>query len=364
MAGIPLRVHITFPMLLAWIALVRWRADGHVVGAASLVVLVLTVFAIVVLHELGHALVARRYGIRTRDITLLPIGGLARLERIPREPRQELLIALAGPAVNVVLAAALALVLAVSGTLGSVADALALLTTDLSLDWHSFAMRLLAINVWLVAFNMLPAFPMDGGRVLRALLTMYTRDHAKATVAAAALGRGFAVLFGFAGLFVLNSPVLVLIAVFVWLAGAGEAATAQAHAAFEGQSLEAMLITELRTLRRDEPLSRAAQLLIDGFQADFPVLDGDVLVGMLSRSDLVRGLSTHGPDGRVEQAMRRDGPALDASTAPEDALLRLASSRATAIPVLRQGRLIGLLTTENVMEFLMLRRISSGRPAP
>lgn len=351
-------------MLLAWIALVRWRADGHVVGAASLVVLVLTVFAIVVLHELGHALVARRYGIRTRDITLLPIGGLARLERIPREPRQELLIALAGPAVNVVLAAALALVLAVSGTLGSVADALALLTTDLSLDWHSFAMRLLAINVWLVAFNMLPAFPMDGGRVLRALLTMYTRDHAKATVAAAALGRGFAVLFGFAGLFVLNSPVLVLIAVFVWLAGAGEAATAQAHAAFEGQSLEAMSITELRTLRRDEPLSRAAQLLIDGFQADFPFSTETCWWGCFhvatSYADSPRTARTGGWSRRCGAT----GPHL---TRARRLRTRSSGSRHRA-PLRSQccarDASIGLLTTENVMEFLMLRRISSGRPAP
>jgi Zn-dependent protease len=186
--GIPLRVHVTFPLLLAWIAFSQWQIDRDAAAVVSLIGLILTVFAIVVLHELGHALAARRYGVKTRDITLLPIGGLARLEHIPKDPKQELVIALAGPAVNVVIAAVLGVVLVTRGGIGSLTDVEAILAADPTFDLRLFALRLVAINVWLVVFNLLPAFPMDGGRVLRALLSMKFGNHAQATAAAAAVG--------------------------------------------------------------------------------------------------------------------------------------------------------------------------------
>jgi len=362
LAGIPLRVHVTFPLLLAWIALLQWRIDGDLASVASLVLLVLLVFAIVVLHELGHALAGRRYGVATRDITLLPIGGVARLERIPKEPKQELVIALAGPAVNVVLAIVVGAVLAATGGFGSFTDVVSLVEADPAFDLRLLGVRLVAINIWLVAFNMLPAFPMDGGRVLRALLTLKYRDHARATAAAASVGRVFAVLFGAAGLLVLNSPLLVLIGVFVWLAGTGEAAAVKTQAALEGTSLRAMMITDLRSVAPEDPLSRAAQLVIDGFQQDFPVVDGESFVGMLSRADLVKGLTAHGPDGAVREVMRTGGSAIDVSSTPEAAFALLTASRGTALPVVERDRLVGLLTSENLMEFLMLRQaIRDGR---
>jgi Zn-dependent protease/CBS domain-containing protein len=360
LAGIPLRVHLTFPLLLAWIAFAQWRLDGDLRGAASLVLTVLIVFGIVVLHELGHALAARRYGVTTRDITLLPIGGVARLERIPKDPKQELIIALAGPAVNVALALLIGGALLATGGLGSLADLGGLVEADPSFDLRRLATRLVGINAWLVAFNLLPAFPMDGGRVLRAALAMHYGDHARATDAAAQVGRVFALLFGLVGVFVVNSPLLVLIAVFVWISGSGEAAQVRAQAALAGVTLRAVTITDLRTLTPDSTLAQAAQLVIDGFQHDFPVLDGARYVGMLSRTDLVRGLHAHGADARVQTVMRSDVPVLDATLSPERALQALAASRATAIPVVEDGRLVGLLTQENVMEYLMLRQAAQG----
>jgi Zn-dependent protease/predicted transcriptional regulator len=310
------------------------------------------VFAIVVAHELGHALMARRFGIGTRDITLLPIGGIARLERMPREPSQELAIALAGPAVNVVLA----LVCWVLLRLGSNGDTMTVLTEATGrIDFRSALAQLLVVNVWLLMFNLLPAFPLDGGRALRAVMAWRSGDFAAATVAAARVGRVFALLFGMLGLFVVRNPFLVVIALFVWLAAAGEAQSAQTSAALDGVPLERLLITDLRTLTPEEPLTRASQLVIDGFQQDFPVLEQGRLVGMVGRADLVRGLTAHGRDGRVEDVMRRDFAMASVEESAEAALSRLAAGKGQALPVLRGPSLAGLLTSENVMEFLMLR---------
>lgn len=361
LAGIPLRVHLTFPLLLAWIALAQWQMDGDFRGAASLVGTVLLVFTIVVLHELGHALAARRYGVATRDITLLPIGGVARLERIPRNPRQELVIAIAGPAVNVVLAIGIGAALFVTGGMRDLTDLGGLVAADPTFDLRRLATRLVAINIWILAFNLLPAFPMDGGRVLRAALAMRWRDYVRATEAAARAGRFFAVLFGLIAFFVLNSPLLILIAGFVWLSGAGEAAQVRTQVALEGVTLRSVTMTDLRTLSPTDTLSSAAKLVIDGFQTDFPVLDAGRYVGILSRDDLVRGLHDRGREAFVQDAMRSDGPTLDEGTPPEAALERLLRSRRHALPVLRNGQLVGLLTQDNVVEYLLLRRAAQGQ---
>ena len=208
--GIPVYLHYGFLLLLGFIALSQ-AMTGGVAAAIDGVVFVVAIFGCVVLHEFGHALTARRFGIRTRDVTLLPIGGVARLERMPEDPRQELCVALAGPAVNVVIAGALGVWLVV--TAGSVGG--------------SLFSRLMAVNLGLVVFNMLPAFPMDGGRVLRALLAQRT-DYVRATDIAAGIGKAMAFLFGIAGLF--WNPMLLLIALFVW-SGAGQEAAFVRHRA-------------------------------------------------------------------------------------------------------------------------------------
>ena len=276
-AGIDVYMHPTFLLLLLWVALAHFFAHHDPVEALYGLAFVLALFGIVVLHELGHALMARRYGIRTRDITLLPIGGVARLERIPEEPWQELMVAVAGPAVNVVMAAGIYLGLLL-------ARGLSLSPVDTVLRvGGGFVQQLFWVNVTLVVFNLVPAFPMDGGRVLRALLAMRL-DYVRATQLAASIGQGIALLFGVLGLFF--NPFLIFIAVFVWVAGTQEAGMVLMRSALGDVPVLRAMITDFRALRSDDPLAQAVEHLLGGFQQDFPVVEDGQVVGVLTRNDL------------------------------------------------------------------------------
>jgi Zn-dependent protease/predicted transcriptional regulator len=355
-AGIDIYVHPTFLILLAFVALVHFLDHRDPWDALYGVVFILVLFGIVVLHELGHALVARRYGIRTRGITLLPIGGVARLERIPEDPWQELMVALAGPAVNVVLAAAIYLGLVLARGL-SLSPAGAVLRVG-----GGFVQQLFWVNVLLVVFNLLPAFPMDGGRVLRALLAMRL-DYIQATQIAAAIGQAMAVVFGLLGLF--WNPFLIFIAVFVWLAGAQEAGVVAMRSALGGIPVMRAMITDFRALRSDDPVSEAVGHLLGGFQQDFPVVEDDRLVGVLTRSDLAAALARHGPDTHVGDVMQRDFVTTDPREMLQSAFARLQDNHCRTLPVVKDGRLLGLVTADNLTEVLMIQQAlqEAHRPA-
>src|SRR5579863_3437223 len=260
LAGINVFVHATFVLLILFILVAYWTEGHSVTMAVSGVLFVLTIFGCIVLHELGHALTARKYGIRTRDIILLPIGGVARLERMPEDPYQELLVALAGPAVNVVIAAALFALLAAFGGLPSLQE-----IANVRWVGGGFLTKLMVVNLWLVGFNILPAFPMDGGRVLRALLA--TRlEYTRATHLAAQIGQAMALLFGFAGLF--YDPFLLFIALFVWMGATEEAAMVTARTSLGGIPVQRVMLTDFRTLGADDPLSTAVDHILEGWQQD------------------------------------------------------------------------------------------------
>jgi len=344
-AGIPIRIHVTFFLLLVWLF---WAGAARgLAHAAEGVGFILAAFACVVLHEFGHALTGRRYGVVTRDITLLPIGGVARLDRIPRRPSQEVAVALAGPLVNVVIAGALFLVMRLSGNMH---------LRDPGFFERSFIARLFAFNVGVTAFNLIPAFPMDGGRVLRALLA--TRlEYVRATRVAATVGQAVALLFGFAGLFVPN-PILLLIALFVFIAAGQESAFVRMRTVFEGVPVSRAMITDFRALRADDPISRAVELLLDGHQQDFPVLagsDGEPPVGILARADLLKAIAGGRTDTRVGEVTRRICGAVRPEEMLEDVFRRMQESGCPAVPVFEPGRgLVGMVTLENVGEFAMV----------
>jgi Zn-dependent protease/CBS domain-containing protein len=351
-AGIPIRVHWTFLVLLLWIVASGIRQGGTVESGVGSAALMLAVFFCVVLHELGHALTAKRFGIDTRDITLLPIGGVAALERMPEKPAQELAIAIAGPLVNVVIAAVLFTVL------GWNESVQALLAGD-SPGFHlaGFVAKLAAINVWLVLFNLIPAFPMDGGRVLRALLAGRL-GHVRATRAAASVGRGAAMLMAVVGL-VLPSPMLVLIALFVWIAAAGELRETESRTALEGLPASAGMQRRFQVLGVDDTLQSAAGELLAGAQHDFPVTQlGTVeepVVGVLTRSDLVKALAGKGLEARVREVMRPSCPVVDENDPLERAVEVMRTSGCVLVPVRHDGRLVGLVTPENIAELVAIR---------
>ena len=347
-AGIDVYIHWAFLLLIGYVLLQYLGAGETLAIAIKGVFLVLAIFGCVLLHELGHALTAKRFGIQTRDITMLPIGGVARLERMPREPRQELLVAAAGPAVNVVIAGLLFVILVVLNGGTQIPDD--------PLDIHgNFWMQLMVINIFLVVFNLIPAFPMDGGRILRALLAIRL-DYARATRIAARIGQVLAVGFALRGLLGPNpNPFLILIAVFVFIGAEAESQMVQITSTLRGLQVREAMMTNFRTLSPDDTLATAAAELIAGSQHDFPVTAGNGVIGLLTRQDLVKGLADRGPTARVADVMRPDCGAVSETDLVEKTYERLRQQSCSSLPVARDGQLVGMITLENITEWIMLK---------
>jgi len=344
-AGIPIYVHWTFLILIGWLVIASAVENQDPAQGLSEGLFVLALFGCVVLHELGHALTARKFGVKTSDITLLPIGGVASLERMPEKPIQELLVALAGPAVNLAIVALL-LVVGVRFPTG--------LEDSQRLVHSGFWPKLLTVNVFLAAFNMLPAFPMDGGRVVRALLAMKL-PYARATRLAANIGQAMAIGFGLLGLSG-QAPILLFIAIFVWIGAEAEAQQVAERAALAGVSIRDAMMTEFHTLAADDTLGRAADLLLSGTQQDFPILvDGDPELHVLTRADLMSGLARSGRDGLARDFAPSVLPTVEASDNLNESLSLLRSRKSPCVQVVDRGKLVGLLTLENVGELLMVR---------
>lgn len=352
-AGIDLKVHWTFFLLLLWFGASYAMADAGVAGAAYGIAFLLSVFACIILHELGHALAARQCGIATRDITLLPIGGVARLERMPSDPKQELWVAIAGPLVNVAIAAILFGAIVMIGGLERIFPNELLRATT-----GSLLVSLLWTNIVLVVFNMIPAFPMDGGRVLRALLAATTGDRLRATATAAAVGQAIAIVFGILGLF--GNPMLLFIALFVYLGAEAEARAERTSAVLADVPVRAAMLSKFKTLHPLDTLGHARDELLAGSQQDFPVESSDGPWGVLHRDDLISALRNFGPDVPVSEVMRIVPHTLTPQDPVEQAIQLMRDSHLSAIPVLYDDMLVGLLTTENLGELLMLREAAKG----
>jgi Zn-dependent protease len=350
-AGIDVYVHVTFIIVIAWIGLLYWNESHSLAAVADGVGYILALFACVVFHEFGHALTAARYGIRTRDITLLPIGGLARLERMPEKPIEELKVALAGPAVNVVIAGLLFAWLQATGGWQPV--------DQLGVATGGFLGRIMIANVFLVAFNLLPAFPMDGGRALRALLATQM-EYTRATQRAAIIGQGMAILFAFIGL--QGNPMLLFIALFVWMAASQEASMVQMKSALAGIPVRNAMLTHFRSLTPRDTLGDAADLLLAGSQQDFPIVSDGRIEGMLTRSNLLEALTRSGREAPVAGSLTRECPSADPSEMLETVLARIQGRECHTMPVIERGVLVGLVTMDNVGEFLMIQAAERKSP--
>jgi stage IV sporulation protein FB len=346
-AGTAVKIHVTFLMLLVWIFAAGWASGGPEAAVGNLIFVVL-LFACVLAHEFGHIFTARAFGVATPDVTLLPIGGVARLERIPEKPSEEFLIAIAGPLVNVAIAVVL---IAATQTHLSTTHLAAMENTGVSM-----IDRLAEVNLFIALFNMIPAFPMDGGRVLRALLAIRL-GHLRATEIAAAIGQWTAFALGFIGLFGSN-PVLVFIAIFVYLAAAAEARMVALRAMSRDVPVSAAMMTEFATLTPDEHIDAAVETLLRTSQSEFPVIDGDHrLVGLVGRAEIIRALRTLGPTAPVADTMVKPIPTIEKRCRLADAFRILQEKSAPAVGVVdAAGRLVGLVTPETVGQMLMVRQ--------
>lgn len=359
--GIPIRIHFTFLLLLVW-----WGAGSANAGRGFLdgVVFILLVFACVVLHELGHAAVGRRFGVQTREIVLYPIGGVARLDRIPAG-MAEFWIALAGPAVNFILGSALLLYLLLTG------EAPTFDAQGMEFAGAPLVGRFVLINFMLFAFNLfIPAFPMDGGRALRAGLSVFL-GQTRATRIAARIGQGVAVLMAILAIVPPFNPVGLLIAFFVFVGAGQEAAYERSRSALEGLTARNAMITRYETIAPQESLGRAAELLLSGHQQDFPVVDAwGRVAGLLPRGALLGALAAPGGRERaVLEVMERE-PQTVSVDMPLEAVLRHLQSRPLQ-PILVIGKdagqeggatgLVGMITLDNLGELIQIAQ--SSRPA-
>jgi Zn-dependent protease/CBS domain-containing protein len=341
--GVPIRLHFTFVLLLIFLLFI---GIGQRQSGLSTVIYILALFASVLLHEVGHTLVARHYGIRTIEIVMFPIGGVSRPERRPAA-REELWIGLAGPLVNLLIAAVLLGWMYVRE--GWVAIEQLREPTDANL-----VERVALGNLLLFAFNLLPAYPMDGGRILRALLARW-RTEDDATRIAAGAGQILAVFLGLAGLLAGNF-MLLFVALFIYLGASQEGATARGRIFTTGFPARAAMITDFRTLQHGQTIREAGELLLATSQHDFPVMHGDRVIGLLTRAGLVRAMMTDGGDAYVSSAMDREFQQVSPEMPLAEALPKLAAPGACALVLDGEGRLLGLLTSENLSEFVLLRQ--------
>ncbi|MBA3541862.1 MAG: site-2 protease family protein [Deltaproteobacteria bacterium] len=342
-AGVPVRVHVTLLLLLVWVALSYWVRGVSPSATVTGVVLVVSVFLIVLVHELTHALMARRFGVHTRDILLLPIGGIASLERIPDRPSQELAIALIGPAFNLVLALALYVGLTLAGGRLDL-DA----TTSLG---ETIVVQLIAINVALGVFNLLPAFPLDGGRAFRALLAMWMRRD-RATQIAAGLGKLMAFALGVFGLFF--NVWLVLIALVIWFGARMEVERMQLRSELVGVPVSAVMRGRIDEVDASETLARAAAIALRNASSAISIVDLGRTLGVLTQRDIAVGIDAAGPDAPVTSAPHHAIVAIPPDE-PLEKVLDLLESDPDVIPIVVDATgPIGVVTPEQLASYATL----------
>jgi Zn-dependent protease/CBS domain-containing protein len=365
--GITLRVHLTFPLILVWAALQFGLFAGLGTSGAIFGVLVtLLLFVIVVLHELGHSIVAQHYGISVKDIVLLPIGGMAQMKSIPENPVQEFFIAIAGPLVNFLLAGLMILVGLAFGLGGSLTNPLAVLLGFGGISVASIFSYLFIANLFLGIFNLLPAFPMDGGRILRALLA--TRlNYVRATDIAARIGKMMAILLGAWGVFG-GGIFLILIAFFVFIEADQEGKMVKVRHMMRGLTVAQAYSAQARTLDPQATVGQAMELALNSLQSDFPVVDGGQVVGLLTRSKLIEALNQQGLTVPVRDVMLRDVEPVTPEEELYDVQQQMMESQLNALPVTGTGGYLGLITRRGIHELIQLasaqRRLNTTKIIP
>ena len=350
-AGIRLEVHWTFALLLIWAGFVEFQNSGNLERVAVNQGFILVLMACVVLHELGHALTARRFNIKIQRIILLPIGGVATLDKMPEKPGQELLVALAGPAVNVVIAIILSLIIPLKSYFNF--DNVVVEELLYEPNLQNFLFYLFVANVMLVVFNLIPAFPMDGGRVLRALLA-YRLGRVEATNIAAGIGQTLAVVFFVLGFFV--NPFLILIAFFIFFGAYGENQMVKRNFLLKGHLVKEATLTKITVLRPDNNVQEVIDILLASTEKDFVVALDKKIMGIVTQKDVIKHAKT--PSILVKDIMDKDFTPIDESTEITQVLELVGKEKKSFFPVTSNKKLIGAIDMVNISEYILLKTVS------
>lgn len=343
--SIPIRIHWSFILIIAYVVYMQLKEGSDWIEALWAVLFVLSLFACVTLHELGHAMAALRYGVHTRSITLYPIGGVAMLEHIPEKPLHELVVAAAGPLVNVVIALLIGTYLWFSPIEYRLED----LAT--AIDANNFLLHFAGVNVILVLFNILPAFPMDGGRIFRAFLAM-NMDRVKATRIAMYVGQGMAVLFAIWGL--QANPFLILIAVFIFLGAAQEYKMVRNTSYIHHHTVADAMMKSFTTVQTDSKLFDLMLLILNGQEKDFIVLHPDKqLAGLMTRDLLIRALSEHDKSVVIKPFVQYSTRSFNMDMPLADAYKIMQSENIPIVPIIMEGEIVGVINIENILEYIM-----------
>ena len=345
-AGIAVFIHWTFSILIAYIIVTNYRAGQSVEQILWSLLFILSIFGAVFLHELGHALAAKKYNVKTKDITILPIGGVARLEKIPEKPKEELVVAIAGPLVNV----ALALVTAMFITFPEANELTDLVSEGITAS--NFFLLFYTVNIWLALFNLIPAFPMDGGRILRALLAMRF-ERSRATKIAARIGQLLAIGFVFIGFYV--NPFLIFIGLFILLGAQAEVQFTESKALLAGYTVQDALMQQYQSIDSGELIKTAVAFLLNGQSKFFLITENSLPVGTLSRDEIIKALSTKGENEVVRNVMNKDFIFLEVDSPLEEAFEKMQQQKTSLIPVVKNELIVGALDMENILEFIMVK---------
>lgn len=346
-SGIKIKVHWTFFFLIIWIIFDELKRGGTTDSILFNIAFVFAVFLCVVLHELGHALTAKRFGIVTKKITLLPIGGMASFDKMPESPKQELLVVIAGPLVNLIIAVLLYFIVPVQELFNqSFTDAYDIFK---SFTLQNFLFYLFIVNVGLIVFNLIPAFPMDGGRILRALLAMKI-NRVKATQIASSIGQFIAVIFLLIGF--LYNPFLIFIALFIFLGAYGENQMVQQLALLKGHIVEEAMLLNITTFKPNDSIDLVVNKIISGSENNFVVLENKKVEGLLFHKDII---DNSNKNSLVKDVMRTKFKTVQSTDSLEKVYNFIYRENDSFFPVLEKDKLVGAIDHTNLNEYMMLQ---------
>ncbi len=349
--GIKLSVHWTFLLIILWMIAINISQGADLKQILLSVLFILVLFICVVMHEFGHSLAARKYGIQTDSITLLPIGGMANIEKMPEKPKQEIVVTLAGLLVNVAIAIVLGVIIYLVPDFSFTANFEAITAKN-------FLILLMYINLFIVGFNLIPAFPMDGGRILRAALSVRL-NRVKATRYSMIAGQIFGGIFALIGLFI--NPFLFVIGIFVFLGAGSEYAQVKYGSVLSDYTAKDLVMNDYSLFNPEEQLNRAVEVMLKTSQTGFLAGEGDEISGVLLKDNLIKGLSQRDDDVKVRDVMTREFRRVEKNTSLQEIFTYMQKEKIHLLPVFDNGKLAGVIDKENLQEFVMVKLALQGK---